>query len=113
MFAAAAGIMALWFGSTLAGGRRDAWASPIDWPLARQLVVLAAAVVGRLWPQRPGRVVLAMFAEQFVAMMIRNGEFGGLWALGLALFGLLSLPAIVVAFAVAGFLRRRRGPRRC
>jgi len=107
VFAVVAG-MALWFGASLLGGRREAWDSPVYWSLAYPLAVLAAAVIGHLWPQRPGRVVLALFAAQFFAMLIRNGDLGSLWPLGLVLFGLLSLPAMAVAFIVARWLPRRR-----
>jgi hypothetical protein len=106
VFAIAVGI-ALWFGASLLGGRREAWDSPLYWSFAYPLSMVAAALIGHLWPKQPGRVVLALFAGQFIAMCLRNGEIGNLWPLGLAMFGLLSLPAIAVAFAVARFLPRR------
>jgi hypothetical protein len=52
--------------------------------------------------------VLTLFAAQFVAMRLRNGEIGGLWPLGPVLFSVRALPAIVVAKQVVRHLPRRR-----
>ena len=50
-----------------------------------------------------GRLVL--FASQFLAMCVRNGELGSLWPLGLALFAVLALPGVVLATVAARFRR--------
>jgi hypothetical protein len=49
-----------------------------------------------------------LFAGQFVAMVIRSDELGGLWPLGLVLFGVLALPAIVAARIAARFAQSAR-----
>jgi hypothetical protein len=100
--------MALWFAASLAGGRREAWDGPVYWSAAYPLAILVAAMIGHLWPDRPWRAVLLLFAAQFVAMCIRNGEVGNLWPLGLALFAVLALPAILAAKLAARYLPRRR-----
>lgn len=96
---------ALWTIASLASGRREAWDAAVYWALAYPAALVASALLGYFFPVRAWRWPLALFAGQFVAMVIRNGELGGLWPLGLALFGVLSLPAVVAARTAARFTR--------
>lgn len=100
--------MVLWFAASLLGGRREAWDSSVYWSLAYPLAIIVCAYIGHAWPQRAWRAVLVLFAAQFVAMCIRNGEIGNLWPLGLVMFGVLALPGIAAAQLAARFLTRRR-----
>jgi hypothetical protein len=87
----------LWIGASLLGGRREAWDGAAYWALAYPLALLAAALLGWRFPDRPARWALLLFAGQFVGMVLRNGELGSLWPLGLVVFGVLALPAVLLA----------------
>jgi hypothetical protein len=105
--AIAAGIgMALWFGASLLSGRREPWDASTYWVIAYPLAILAAACLGYAYPERPKQLVFVLFAAQFVAMCVRNGELGSLWPLGLALFAVLALPGAVAAQLAARWRRR-------
>jgi hypothetical protein len=89
--------MLLWFAGSELTGRREAWDSGLYWTVFYPLALAACALLGYLFPQRPHRWALALFAAQCLAMGIRNGEIGNLFPLGLIVFGVLSLPGIAVA----------------
>lgn len=97
---------ALWTAASLTSGRREAWDASVYWALAYPVALVASAVLGYLFPMRAWRWPLALFAGQFVAMVVRNGELGSLWPLGLVMFGVLSLPAVVAARIAARFAVR-------
>jgi hypothetical protein len=99
--------MGLWFWASLASGRREPWDAAAYWSLAYPAAILVAGILGYLFPARPWRWSLTLFLAQFAAMCIRNGELGNLWPLGLALFAVLSLPA--VALGQGGAWLRGRG----
>jgi hypothetical protein len=94
---------ALWFVTSLLTGKREPWDASAYWALAYPAALLACGLLGYANPDRPGRWALVLFAAQFVAMCVRNGELGNLWPLGLALFLVLALPGIVVAKVAARF----------
>ena len=94
---------ALWFGTSVLTGKREPWDASAYWAVAYPLALVACALLGYASPERPWRWVLALFAGQFIAMCVRNGELGGLWPLGLALFGILALPGILAAKVAARF----------
>ena len=100
--------MLLWFGASFLSGRREPWDGAVYWGVAYPLALAIAGLLAWRFPVRPWRWALLLFVAQFAAMLLRNGEVGSLWPLGLILFGVLSLPAIVVAAAAAA-LRRRSG----
>lgn len=101
--AAVGGALLWWIGGALAQ-RREPWDSGAYWAVAYPLAVAWSAWLGWRFPQRPRLWALLVFGGQFAAMVVRNGELGGLWPLGLGLFAVLSLPAM----AAAGRLARRR-----
>ena len=100
----------LWFAASTLAGRREAWDAPSYWIGAYPLAIGMAGVLGFVYPERPWRWTLVLFESQFVAMCVRNGELGGLWPLGLALFAIIALPAVVVA-AAGSRLRSRLASR--
>lgn len=93
----------LWLVTSLLGGRREAWDVSSYWTVAYPLALLACALLGYWYPDRPWRWPLALFAGQFIAMCVRNGEIGNLWPLGMAFFAVLALPGIVVAKVASRF----------
>jgi len=104
IIAAAIGF-ALWFVTSLVTGKREPWDASAYWSVAYPLALLACGVLGYAYPQRPWRWALVLFASQFLAMCVRNGELGSLWPLGLALFAVLALPGVVLAKVAARFRR--------
>jgi hypothetical protein len=98
--------MALWFAASLATGRREPWDDSAYWVVAYPLAIVASACLGLAYPDRPKLLAFALFAAQFLAMCLRNGEVGNLWPLGLALFAILALPGAVAA-QLSARLRRR------
>jgi hypothetical protein len=100
--------IASWLLASIATGRREPWDAAAYWTLVYPLSLLAAGWLGWRWPDRPARWALALFAGQFVGMWLRNGEIGNLSPLGLVLFGVLALPAVLLSRWAA---RRRRAAR--
>lgn len=90
------GAVLWWIGGTLAH-RREPWDSGVYWVVVYPLAVALGAWLGWRFPRRPRLAAVLVFVGQFVAMIVRNGELGGLWPLGLAWFAVLSLPAIAAA----------------
>jgi hypothetical protein len=93
----------LWFATSLLTGVREPWDASAYWMATYPLSVLACALLGYLYPAHSWRWPLVLFAAQFIAMCVRNGEFGNLWPLGLALFFVIALPGIVAAKVAARF----------
>jgi len=106
--AAVAGI-ALWISASIASGRREAWDAGIYWVVAYPVALGIAVLLALAFPQRPWRWALALFLFQFVGMAIRNGEIGNLWPLGLIVFAVLSIPAVLLAQLTAWLRARLRG----
>jgi hypothetical protein len=95
--AIAAGVL-LWFAGAAVAGKREAWDSGLYWSLFYPIAIGASALLGYLFPDRPWRWAIALFLAQFAAMVLRSGEIGNLAPLGLAMFGILSLPGVFAAF---------------
>ena len=94
---------ALWWLAACLAGRREAWDGSGYWAVAYPLALVACAGLGRVFPQRPWRWPLLLFAGQFLALCVRNGELGNLWPLGLAMFAVLALPGVFLAALAARF----------
>jgi hypothetical protein len=88
---------ALWLVTAAASGRREAWDASGYWTLAYPAALAACAALGYRYPARAWLWAVALFEGQFLAMCARNGELGGLWPLGMALFAVLSLPGVWAA----------------
>jgi hypothetical protein len=96
VLAAAAGAT-LWFAASLLTGRREPWDAASYWTVVYPLALLVCVLLGYAYPRHCWRWAVALFAAEFVAMCLRNGELGSLWPLGLALFGVLALPGILAS----------------
>lgn len=108
--AVAVGVgIALWMGASVLSGKREPWDASLYWTAAYPLALALSAALGFAFPDRPWRWALALFEGQFLGMVIRNGELGGLWPLGMALFGVLGLPALGAA-QIAAAMRSRVRP---
>jgi hypothetical protein len=97
----------LWIAGAGMSGQREAWDSGLYWALFYPLAIGASALMGYRFPERPWRWAVALFAAQFLAMLLRSGEIGSLAPLGLVMFGILALPAIFAASLAA---RLKRNP---
>lgn len=100
--AVASGV-ALWFLGALLTGKREPWDGSAYWAVVYPAAILAAALLGRAYPERPWRWALLLFEAQFLAMCVRNGELGNLWPIGMALFAVIALPAVAAAKIAARF----------
>jgi len=94
--AVAVGV-ALWLAVSLLAGQREAWDTSAYWAFAYPAAILTCALLGYAYPNRPWPWVVTVFAPQFLAMCLRNGELGNLWPLGATLFAVMALPAVVAA----------------
>ena len=103
---AAVGGAALWLGVTAVSERREAWDSSLYWTVAYPACLLLAGVLGYLAPSRPWRWALAVMLVQPVVMILTSDGSFALLPIGLLLFGILALPAMLTAWAGA-WMRRR------
>jgi hypothetical protein len=102
--AATAGAV-LWVGTMAVSGRNEAWDSPLYWSVAYPLCVLFSGVFGYVEPVRPWRFALTLMLVQPVVMVLTAGG-GSMLPLGVIMFGILALPAIIVA-RISAWLRMR------
>lgn len=103
--AATAGAL-LWLGTMAVSGRNEAWDSPLYWSVAYPLCLLFAGVFGYVEPARPWRFALALMLVQPVVMILTSGSSFSLLPLGVIMFAILALPAIIVA-RISAWLRLR------
>jgi peptidoglycan/LPS O-acetylase OafA/YrhL len=96
--------MVLWFAAMTSSGKREPWDDPAYWSTAYPAAIVVCGVLGFFFSRRSWRWPLALFFGQFLAMIIRAGEPGNLWPLGLLLFLGMSLPGMAVA-KLGGWLR--------
>ncbi len=97
--------MVLWFVASLVSGLREPWDGSLYWVVVYPLAILVCALFGYFYPRRPWRWPLVLFAAQFIAMCLRNGEIGNLWPLGIVFSAVLALPGIAAARFAARFSR--------
>ncbi len=103
--AAVAG-MVLWIAASFISGKKEAWDANIYWTVAYPVAIVLSVVLALFYPKGAWRWPLALFVFQFVGMVVRSGELGSLWPLGLLLFVVLSVPGILAAKG-ATWLRAR------
>ena len=96
----------LWLGTSIISGRGEAWDSPLYWYMAYPLAIALAGLLGYIAPQKPWRWALAIMLIQPVVMMMTASSSFSLLPLGLILFAVLALPAVVVA-RIGSYLRLR------
>jgi uncharacterized membrane protein YhaH (DUF805 family) len=87
----------LWEIASLISHKREPWDASIYWVVIYPLAIVISTMLGYRDPQRPGLLALLVFMAQFIGMCIRSGELGNLWPLGMALFAIISLPAVLTA----------------
>lgn len=97
---------ALWLGTATLTGRHEAWDAGAYWAFAYPAAIVGAALLGYFYPERPWRWPAVLFATQFLAMCIQSGELGALWPLGIVMFAVLAIPAVIAARLAARFARR-------
>jgi hypothetical protein len=100
-----AGIV-LWFAASFITGRREPWDSSSYWWLIYPVAIAACGYLGYRYPARAWLAAFILFQAQFVGMVIRNGELGNLWPLGLALFAIIAIPGMIVAALAARVARK-------
>ncbi len=105
LYVALAGGAALWIATIAATGRSEAWDSSWYWEITYPLGIGLAALLGYLTPRRPWRWGFAVIMIQAPVLMFTSGNSWNLLPLGIAVFLLMSLPAIAAA-VVAARLRR-------
>ena len=96
----------LWLGTAMLTGRREPWDAGAYWALAYPAAIVSAALLAYFYPERSWRWPAVLFASQFLAMCVHNGELGNLWPLGIAMFAILAVPAVIAARLAARFSRR-------
>lgn len=87
---------ASWVLVALASGRKEAWDSGLYFSAGIPALCLLSLVLGFLQPQRPWRWGALPFAGQFAAMLLMQGP-GSLLPLGIVVFAVLSIPAVITA----------------
>ncbi|RZU38650.1 hypothetical protein EV700_2585 [Fluviicoccus keumensis] len=89
-----AGI-ALWGLTTLITHRREPWDNSAYWLFTYPLAIAAAILLSHRYPQQPAVLSLLVFESQFVAMAVNNREIGNLWPMGMMMFAVIAVPAIL------------------
>ena len=103
------GGASLWLLTSLISGRAEAWDAPMYWTVTYPLAILLAGVLGYRAPRRAWRWGLLVMLVQAPVLMLTSGSSMSLLPLGLALFAVLSLPAIAAATFGAKIRGRRSG----
>jgi len=97
---------AIWIAISAATGRREAWDSGAYFSVGMPAVCVLSFVLGFARPARSWRWGVLPMAGQFAWMLVSQGP-GNLLPLGIVMFGVLSIPAIVTARVGAAIGVRR------
>lgn len=100
------GGASLWLGTMALTGRREAWDSSLYWSLTYPLCIALAGALAYAEPERPWRWALAVMLVQPAVMTLTSGGSFALLPLGLILFAVLALPAMLGA-RIGAWLRGR------
>lgn len=100
-----AGVV-LWLAASLITGQREPWDSSAYWWLIYPASITACGYLGYRYPERPVRSSIVLFAGQFLGMVLRNGEIGNLWLLGMLLFAIIAIPGMLAARIAARVARK-------
>lgn len=90
---AAAGI-AVWAAISMASHKREAWDSELYFIYAIPFICVVAAVLAVVQPNQAWRWAVIPFAAQALWMILTQG-IGNMLPLGLMVFGLFSIPALL------------------
>lgn len=96
----------LWLLTSIISGRSEAWDSPLYWNVAYPLAIVLAGVLGYVAPEKPWRWALAVMLIQPVVMLFTTSSSFSLLPLGLIMFAILAIPAVVVA-SIGRYFRMR------
>lgn len=97
----------LWIVTAAISRRVEAWDSPLYWMSAYPLSIALAGWLGSQVPEKPWRWGLGVMLAQAGVLAVSSGSFG-LLPLGLIVFSVLAVPAIIAAKLMAK-MRLRRG----
>jgi hypothetical protein len=87
---------ALWIVGSALAGWREAWDGPAYFPWLYLAALVVAGLLARRYPAYPVRIGFAVFGGQLLVLFVSNPG-GGLLPLGVIMFAVLALPAVVVA----------------
>ena len=93
----------IWGISALVIPKREPWDATVYWAVFYPLGIVAAAGLSLFDPSRPVLLALLVYETQFVGMNIRAGELSNLWPLGMAMFAVMAVPAMIAAKLAARF----------
>src|SRR5690606_36513706 len=93
--AAGAGA-ALWIAGTLMAGGREAWDAPTYMLRLYPLSLVVSGLLAHRHPDQAAGIAFALFAGQMAVLFVLNPG-GGMLPLGVIVFFVMSLPAVVVA----------------
>jgi len=106
---AAASGAAVWIILSKVSHRREAWDSELYFLIGIPVVCVVAACLAYIEPERSWRWAVTPFAAQAIWMVVSQG-LGNMFPLGLVVFFVLSIPALLAA-SLGAFLGRRRAGR--
>jgi len=101
---------AAWMALGAASSHRESWDDSLYFLALLPALSICAGVAGWLAPRRAWLVAPALIAGQFSALVVQNPGGSNLWPLTLVIFGLLHIPALLLAL-LGGWLRRRSARR--
>lgn len=104
--AAIGGGALLWIATMIISGRREAWDASFYWSITYPLSIGLAGFTGYRLPVKAWRWGLLVMLGQAAVLVFSSGSFG-LLPLGLFMFLILSVPAMLVALLMA-WVRQRR-----
>lgn len=107
LLAAFAAGAAIWIFIAMTTGRPEAWDSGIYFSLGLPTACILAFALGVVEPARSWRWGVAPFAGQFLTMLLMQGV-GNLLPLGVLVFAVISVPAVIAARIGAALGTRRR-----
>ena len=86
----------VWIVISAVSGRREAWDAPWYFSVGYPIICAVSLVLGYFAPVRTWRWGLVPFAGQFVWLLLIQGP-GNLLPLGIIVFAVISLPAVIAA----------------
>ena len=96
---------AAWFGTAAAGGRREAWDSPLFWSFALPAAYGACLVLGFFGSRQAWRWPGLVLGSLFACAVVSSGGSMTLWPLTLALIGLMAAVGLVPTYVGVGLRR--------
>lgn len=107
LLAGAIGGAAVWIVIARASGRTEAWDSGLYFSLGMPVVCLMSMAFAFFEPSRSWRWGVAPFVGQLVWLLMTQGP-GNLLPLGVAVFAVLCVPAVLLARIAASLGARRQ-----